>query len=395
MTTPNRYASLVVAGSLCFACGGRTDLPVPPPAPVVPQAISAPQLAAARDRTCAVLADGTVHCWGADAAGDLSPSCAAPCTDSLNGPESCCLTAVPVAGLSAIVEVALGGQHSCALRGDGTVLCWGSNSNGQLGDGSQNDRATPAPVPGLTGVVRIAAGDTHTCALLADASAVCWGQNFSGQLGDGTTTDSATPVAVQGLSGAIALACSESTSCALVAGGGASGWGDDYNFFGPLGPWWRCTSFDAGGSSICPKATSLSGLPTLQSATAAGYGVGADGSALDWRGSSSSYDAPGTPTTLSEFGSVSEFGAMFTGSLRCGLGVDGAVLCEQVAGLQGWPTSASAVPGLSTVAHLAVGAAHACAMLASGAVWCWGSNATGQLGTGDTTDRTAPVAVMM
>ncbi len=80
--------------------------------------------------------------------------------------------------------VAAGGAHTCAIAADETVLCWGANDDGQLGtDGASS--SIPSPVPGLTKVVQLAAGASHTCARHEDRTISCWGGNTAGQLGDG------------------------------------------------------------------------------------------------------------------------------------------------------------------------------------------------------------------
>jgi len=83
--------------------------------------------------------------------------------------------------------VAVGGLHTCALGSDGTAVCWGSNADGQLGDGTTEQHLTPVPVSGVTDAVAIAAGRFHTCALRSSGTVECWGSNADGQVGDGTT----------------------------------------------------------------------------------------------------------------------------------------------------------------------------------------------------------------
>lgn len=94
-----------------------------------------------------------------------------------------------------------GNGHSCGLAASGAAYCWGLNQNGQLGDGTTTDRASPVAVVGGVTFAALATGGgygLHSCGLTASGAAYCWGSNSSGQLGDGTTTDRSSPVAVAG-----------------------------------------------------------------------------------------------------------------------------------------------------------------------------------------------------
>ena len=125
-------------------------------------------VAAGGMHTCVLTAGGGVACWGYGTG-------AVP---------------TPVSGLaSGVAAIETGSFHTCAITTGGGLACWGENPFGQLGDGTTTSRLVPAAVSGLSsGVVAIAAGGGHTCALTAAGSVLCWGDNSVGQLGDGTTT---------------------------------------------------------------------------------------------------------------------------------------------------------------------------------------------------------------
>src|SRR5258708_6241761 len=111
------------------------------------------------------------------------------------------LTPVPVSGLTGVTQTSAGGYHSLAVRSNGTVVAWGYNAYGQLGDGTTTSSSITVTVSGLTNIARVSAGAVHGVALRTDGTVVAWGYNGSGQLGDGTTTEHHTPVSVPGLSG--------------------------------------------------------------------------------------------------------------------------------------------------------------------------------------------------
>jgi alpha-tubulin suppressor-like RCC1 family protein len=176
--------------------------------------------------TCAVLNNGSARCWGQNDRGQVGDGTRV----TRRRPY------FSVHGLDRDVRmVAAGSSHTCALLMNGTVVCWGANDRGQLGDGTTTDRLTPVPVRGLGGVSAIAAGDAHTCALLQRGVVRCWGANGDGQLGDRTTTDRQRPVAVDRLAsvGAISTGAGVNHTCALLVRGELRCWGD--NDYGQLG----------------------------------------------------------------------------------------------------------------------------------------------------------------
>ncbi|ETR71089.1 MAG: hypothetical protein OMM_08341, partial [Candidatus Magnetoglobus multicellularis str. Araruama] len=127
--------------------------------------------------------------------------------------------------LSEIIAVSTGGNHSLAIKDNGSVWAWGANYYGQLGDGTNIDQSTPEQVNGLSQIVMIVAGDYHSLAIKSDGSVWAWGRNNCGQLGDGTTTNKNIPVQIFGLSQVTMIAAAESHSLAIKNDGSVWGWG--------------------------------------------------------------------------------------------------------------------------------------------------------------------------
>ena len=177
-------------------------------------------LAAGADHTCAVTSAGIPWCWGANSSGQLG-DCSAT---SRSAP-------VAVYGLGyGVVGVAAGDNHSCAVTIGGAAWCWGQNYNGQLGNGTTTSATCgPVGVSGLgSGVAAISGGVNYTCARTGAGALMCWGSNWQGQLGDGTTNNRTAPVAVTGLSSGVAIVdAGESHSCAVTSEGALWCWGDN------------------------------------------------------------------------------------------------------------------------------------------------------------------------
>ena len=167
---------------------------------------------------------GTVHAMGYNAEGQLGDGS----NSDIGRPRG---LAVP--GIGTAVAIACGQRSSLALLANGTVLAWGRNNAGQLGDGTSVNRNTPTPVAGLTNVIAIAAGTEHSLALRSDGSVWAWGSNVNGKLGDGTTVNRLTPTATLLTSGITAIAAGNMNSVALRNDSVALSWG--INETGQLG----------------------------------------------------------------------------------------------------------------------------------------------------------------
>ncbi|MBI1920739.1 MAG: VCBS repeat-containing protein [Geobacter sp.] len=169
------------------------------------------------NHSIALKADGTVWTWGLNSQGQLG-----------DGTTTNSTIPVQVPGLDGVIAIAAGVEHTAVLKADGTVWTWGKNDYGQLGDGTNFNRSAPAPVPGLDNVTAIFGGGWHTIALKADGTVWTWGWNIEGQLGDGTNIDRNIPVQVPGLSGVVAIDGECVSSIALKSNGTVWEWGSYY-----------------------------------------------------------------------------------------------------------------------------------------------------------------------
>ena len=206
------------AGQLGDGTVAQRTTPLVGPVPGLTDAV---QLSAGRSHTCARRMNGAVVCWGMSEGGETGPPTSTMCVvrqaDADAGQVAnmvpCATAPTAVPGIATASEISSGVSHTCALV-SGTVLCWGSNSQDQLGYTSsgtcyqvsaQPDAGmgpslscspTPTAVSGITTAVHIAAGGLQTCAALADGTISCWGHDDEGQLGDGMLNDRTTPALV-------------------------------------------------------------------------------------------------------------------------------------------------------------------------------------------------------
>ena len=185
-------------------------------------------VSAGYEHTCAVLDDGSLKCWGSNGNGQLGIGS----TTQQTTPQSVSLGTGRTA-----VSVNAGYYHTCAVLDDGSLKCWGSNGNGQLGIGSTTQQTTPQSVSLGTGrtAVSVSAGSNHACAVLDDGSLKCWGSNGNGQLGLGSTTQQTTPQSVSLGTGrtAVSVSAGYQHTCAVLDDGSLKCWG--YNGYGQLG----------------------------------------------------------------------------------------------------------------------------------------------------------------
>jgi alpha-tubulin suppressor-like RCC1 family protein len=340
-------------------------------------AVGFSKLVAYADQTCA-LHTGQLYCWGRNDAGQL-------------GDETTMNRAVPTAvhvPAGIVKSAAQGEAHACAIvdatlycwgkaftmlptavafpatvnfvdagrdftcAGADKLYCWGTNSEGQVGDGSTMSRDVPTPVALAANVVAVDAGDDHACGLADTGEVFCWGHNDNGALGTGSFNPPAEPMPVPTIA--------TITTLPLIAG-----WHACTVEGGAVGCWGRNTEGELGNGQTQDSATPVS--------------VGISGiTALATGGGPTDHDA----SCAAAGAELLCWGAGKFGRLGNGSATD-----------QPSPVQVVGLPNVA-VTELAIGYDHACARLVDGDIWCWGRGDAGQLGNGAFEDRLAPVRVM-
>lgn len=362
------------------------------------------------DAHAAVLkGDGTVWTWGLNTWGQLGDGTTINST-----------VPVQVIGLTDVIAVAAGRTMTMALKSDGTVWTWGLNNYGELGDGStvyygMNGlvmRKEPGQVIGLTDVAAIAAGRSTGIALKNDGTVWAWGENTYGTLGDGNTETSALsgassiPAMVIGLSDIVTIATKRSHILAMESDGTVWAWG--HNRYGQFGNGMATGDPNLSG----PVPVLVSELTDQDSTLATGYwhsmALKGDGTVWSWGWNEAGELCDGTvinklipveinglydlaaieggeyqTIALTRSGAVWMCGSNSVGQLGIGVATEESI------------NTPVAVTGLTNVFAISSGKYYSISLKGDGTIWTWGFNNKGQLGDGTTTDRAAPVQVLM
>ncbi|HMQ24886.1 MAG TPA: carboxypeptidase regulatory-like domain-containing protein [Acidimicrobiales bacterium] len=328
--------------------------------------------------SCALLATGKVKCWGNNASGELGYGDNAARGDGL-GEMGNVLAGVDLGAGRTVESLASGDTHTCAVLDDRTLKCWGDNGSGQLGLGDTADRgdgpgemgdSLPAIALGTgRSVTAVAAGAAHTCALLDNTAVKCWGNNAAGQLGHGNTTTRGDGAGEMGDTLITTSVGTGRTPMAIDAGGSSSCvrlddtrikcWGD--NGSGQLGLGDTADRGDTGGEMG-------DALPPVD--------LAARRAVLD-------IDAGDTTCALLDGGLVRCWGNNAAGQL----GQGDTAHRGDAPGEVGDALPAVPLGSGERARQISASDTHACALLTDGRVKCWGDNATGQLGLGDTANR--------
>ncbi len=332
----------------CYKCGdGFCNWAEGETSQSCPQDCGWLDISAGKEHTCGVRMDGTVWCWGRNNRRQLG-----------DGTTSDSTRPVFVSPLQNAVGVAAGSEHSCAVLANGEVWCWGRDDKGQLGTGGSGDSGVPLLVStdgGMGGAVMISAGHKHNCAVDAFQTAWCWGDGGNGRLGTGDKNDKNTPTPVEvplGMADAATVSAGKEHTCALDVSGAVWCWGrDDKSQLGTGG---------SGDSDIPLRVSTDSGMDEDVIMVTAGekHTCAADVSGALWC-----------------------WGEKADGRLGDGLDQEQDEPSRVVHDV------------LSQGVFISAGEAHTCAFDVDDKPYCWGKNGHGQLGTNNKVPSAVPVPV--
>jgi hypothetical protein len=320
--------------------------------------------------SCALSTVGEAYCWGANEVAQLG-----------DDTERSRATPAPVFGRLELATLAVGWRHTCGIDVDGAVWCWGSNDYGQLGVGDRNPRHRPARVELPEEAVALAGGYLHTCGVVRSGAAYCWGSNAQRALGTEELTPACagvpcalTPVRVDSDGTFRTIAAGEFHSCALTYAGAAYCWG--WNSGGEVG------NGELPGTAY-PAPQRVAGEQVFERVSAHARhscAITVSGEGWCWgRSALGEGGRPGIRWSPEPLPGGLTMRGISTGNLyTCATLADLRTAC--FGDQRGRETSASPqVRSSPAFDDVAVGFAHSCGV-ASGRVWCWGSNANGQLG---------------
>ena len=407
--------------------------------PSVPLGRDVVAVTAGNSHNCALLDNGDVKCWGNNQFGQLGLGDVANRGDAA-GEMGGNLPTIELGGFRTVVAVDAGSAHTCALLDNGSIKCWGENSNGTLGLGSETDRGDAAgemgdnlPTVNLgTGrtATAITAGGGYTCALLDNATVKCWGENDVGQLGLGLSEnlgthpgemgDNLPPVPLGAGRTATAIAAGANHTCALLDNATVKCWGlnshgqlglgdvatrgDDLGETGDnlptvdLGTGRTATAITAGANHTCARLDNAT-LKCWGNNPAGALGLGDTlprGDAPGEMGDNLPAVDLGTGRTPAAVAAGLDFtcAVLTGGDVKCwGSNVGGRIGSGDTADLGDDPNEmGDNLPPVQlgtgrTATGLSSFGRHTCARLDNGRVKCWGRNELGQLGLGDSNDR--------
>ncbi|MCK5322096.1 MAG: hypothetical protein KAJ47_02430, partial [Candidatus Aenigmarchaeota archaeon] len=355
-------------------------------------------ISAGNHHTCGLLSNGSAMCWGRDSDGQLGDG---------NDDQADEYSPVFVDIGYIFSSISNGEDHTCGILSNGSVMCWGRDSNGQLGDGNddQVDEYSPVFVDTEYTFSSISAGQYHTCGILINGSAMCWGWDFFGVLGDGDDdqADEYSPVFVDTEYTFSSISIGTVQACGVLTNGSAMCWG--YDFYGTLGD-----GDDDQATEYSPVFVDTSyTFSSISVMLHHSCGVLTNGSAMCWGYDSNGQLGDGNDDQADEYTPVFvdteyTFDSIFAGWYHtCGVLTNGSAMCWGYDGNgelgDGYPSENKYSPVFVDTEYsfslISAGMDHTCSVMTIGSVLCWGSDNDGQLGDGDDdeADEYSPVFV--
>lgn len=357
-------------------------------------------VAVGSEHTCALTGQGTVWCWGKTDSGECG---VVPAEGSVGTTPP-----TPVDDIEDVIAVTAGKLHTCALRIDGSVLCWGSNGAGQLSadpNGALKVTGTPQEITSVDSAVGVGAGFQHTCATLADGAVACWGRNKELQLGANPTPAWAV-VEATSVAPVVHLGVGKNHNCVVHGNGTTSCWGSNSAAQLSVSTATKPKSLEPVGVVTDVFDTPLTGVIAVTGGEKHNCALRANGSAHCWGSNIENQlgekDKPGGINPLGV--TVDGFSGGLTiaagGQVSCAAFADGAGTCwgnpelgENGLGVdeaQGFVDVLWAVP--TDIVAVAT-AKHTCAVTSGGETWCWGGNAFGQATGSPSSEKFVPLPI--
>jgi alpha-tubulin suppressor-like RCC1 family protein len=328
--------------------------------PVASASLNIGKIAGGPGFMCAITDTNAVQCWGDNGRGQLGDGQGFTYANIKRSADP-----VPraVVGLSNISRISSGDHHTCALRTDGAVFCWGSGTAGEIGDGNTSYFAPPTQVP-ISNAIGIAAGLAHSCALLADRTVKCWGSNYVGEVGVArTSTPILVPTLVPGVSGVVSIEAGNQVTCALIDDGTVTCWGQQFMF-----------KINDPVMDPSPKRIpNVSGVAQLSVGTMDICVLTLSGQVQCWGGQQRTVQTVSGLESPSSISAGQRFDCATTGG--------GDVTCWGKEASLGQPIApiVKKMPGLSAVQYIGVAAYNLCARQST-RLFCTGTNGNGELG---------------
>jgi alpha-tubulin suppressor-like RCC1 family protein len=388
-----------VIAVLTAGCSEEPPLTAPtsPAAAAIATTLDFAQISTGRNHACGTTAAGEAWCWGSNAQGQLGVPLAQ--SRHCDAARPCSVRPLAVGGGLRFRHVVAGWEFTCGVTTGDRIYCWGKNDQGQLGTGSTATfNPAPSSVAGNRRYRQVRAWAGAACAITMSRAAFCWGDNSAGQLGNGTDRSSRVPTRIGGPPGLLwrQLTMGGAHTCGITTGNGAWCWGT--NASGQLGDGTKIRRFIPGAvSGALAVAQIEAGLFHTCAATTAGraYCWG-DGIAI---GNGAGLDPVATPTPVAgrrTWDNVSG-GSGFT----CAVTATARGLCwgSGASGALGNGTSLNQlrpVPVAGSLSFVAInaGSEFACGVGTNGQGWCWGGNSNGQLGDGSLVSKMTPSPVL-